>query len=365
MRVYRQGRGVVLATVLWLGVAPAAAQQPSRTDGTDPGAAALARAPSQPPTADSAPPPAPVEPQHPQVPLHERIAVEPGATCLDRRRLIRRVARWLERDRIDARIHVRVRGDEERAFGVTFTVERSADHERAAVRTIHDAPHDCDQLHSALALSIALAIDATLLEMATAAKAEPLPDDEELLGPAEPEQPRYLRLAAALLGQAGSGVLTGVSLGFGARFELGPAPWLDLRLGAFYTGVSGQEIGSLDGQFSADVLAGRLDVCGVVQPADELRMLVCGGVGAGRFHTRGEGFSPSTEQSELWVATIFGLEAQIRAADWLHVAVGVDLLLPTARRRIQAVSPGGEVADDVTVTSAGIVVGVGPVFRFF
>jgi hypothetical protein len=364
MRVYRQGRGVLLATALWLGVAPVAAQQGDLPAGTP----AAAADPSETPparAAEATPPAPPAVPAHPRVPLHERISVEAGATCLDRRRLIRRVARWLERDRIDARIDVRVRGDEEQAYGVTFTVHRSTDDTRAAVRTIHDAPHDCDQFHSALALSIALAIDATLLEMATAEQAEPLPDDEELLGPPEPEEPAYLRLAGALLGQAGSGVLTGVSLGFGGRFELGPAPWLDLRLGAFYTVVDDQEIGSLDGQFSADVLAGRVDLCGVVQPADELRLLVCGGAGVGRFHTIGEGFSPSTEQSELWVAAVFGLEAQIRAADWLHVAVGVDLLLPTARRRIQAVSPGGEVADDVTVTSTGIVVGVGPVFRFF
>lgn len=289
------------------------------------------------------------------------IDVVPGATCLAADKLVRRVERWLEQTKVDARIRVHVRGDADDARRVTFVIDRGDG--QPAERRIDDAPTDCDQLHSALALSIALAIDASLLGGGPAPE---LPeDDEELLADPEPAQPAYLRTAIALFGQSSSGLLTDVGLGVGARAEIGFVPWLDLRLGALYASVSDQRVGSGAGRFDVDIWSSRGDVCAAFELIDELRLLLCGSILAGRFRTVGHGFAPSEQQASLWMAGGAGLEFQVSLVDRLALAAAADLIVPFADRTIVAVDPTGTTTPSRDLTAAGALIGVGLIFRVF
>jgi hypothetical protein len=300
-------------------------------------------------------------------PLEQALFVQPGATCLEPAKLVRRVARWLRRDTVDARIRVDVRGDPQAKERVSFVIDRAGER---AERTIGDAPLDCDQLHAALALSIALAIDATVAGGDQARASAELPSDEQLLAqpePAEPPGPPYFRLGLGLFGHATSGLLTDPSWAASARLELGFMPWLDLRVGAVGSQLDHQSLrGTPDeSTFYVGLLAARLDACAVVAAAERLRAMACLGAMLGRLSTEGHGFSPDQARGTLWSAALGGIEAQAQLWPWLALAASVDLVVPLAKHRIQAVDALGQAAGERLLTPVGVLIGAGPVLRFF
>lgn len=348
-------------------VAPAEPPAPPPASNSAP-AAAPAAAPgtvATPPDATAPPAPVPDAPAVRSRLVAEAIEVDPGATCLEHDKLVRRVARWLERDHVDARISVHVLGGnsdaDEVAFAITFEK-----HPRAE-RKIHDAPEDCDQLHSALALSIALAIDATLMDAQRAQETEPdVPSDEELLA-AGPPAPAYFRLAFGAFAHATSGLLTDLAPAASARIELGFVRWLDLRAGALVSRVGDQRLPGAEGRFDVDLIAGRLDACALYS-VTQLRLLACAGGMAGSFRTRGEAFSGgSLTQPRLWLALVGGVELQAEITSWFALAVAIDLAVPLQRREINVRGPDGRpmAPSERQLTAVGVLVGAGPVFRFF
>jgi len=303
---------------------------------------------------------APAAPAEQLRPVAEAVTLEPGATCLEAERLTRRIARWLERDQIEQSIRVHVRGDERDSQAVRFSIEAAGG--RRAERNLLDAPEDCAQMHAAVALSVAMAIDATLTD--AAAEAVELPEDEELVEPTEPPEPPYHRGAIALLGQLGSGVLPGLSPGAAIRWESGFMPWLDLRVGAFGTHLDEASVGAAPGSFASDVIAGRADVCAVAA-LQRLRLLGCAGAAAGRFRTVGRGYSESETDNSQWWAVIAGLEAQIDLGQLVSLAVSVDLVVPTASWHVQVLGPDGRQVEAIELDPLGAMIGVGPIFRVF
>jgi hypothetical protein len=296
----------------------------------------------------------------PSWPLDEALSLEEGATCLDRERLVRRVARWLQRDQVDATLKVEVHGDARDARKIAFVIDRGAGDR--ALRTIDDGPADCDQLHAALALSIALAIDANL--GLGGASAPDLPDDEALV--ARKPEPSYLKLGAALMLHATSGLLTDISAGASARIEAGFMPWLDLRLGVLGSTVDGQTIRDVtEGTFSARLLAGRADGC-VAHALGKLRLMACAGAMAGVFTAEGHGFEGgSGTDNRAWAALVGGFELQAELARWLSLAAAVDLVVPFGSRKIQVLDALERPSSPRTLTSVAVLVGAGPVLRFF
>ena len=89
--------------------------------------------------------------------LDGQLTLDSGATCLERKRLISRIIRWRETEDVDATLRVQVWVIPKVATRVFFSVAR--DGVNPAERTLANAPSDCDELHSAVALSIAIAID--------------------------------------------------------------------------------------------------------------------------------------------------------------------------------------------------------------
>lgn len=315
------------------------------------------------PAADGAAPATAAPPEGPRHSLLTAIEVEPGATCLAADKLIRRVERWLNQTKVDARISVHVIGDDSEPNKVQFSIDRG-DGQPPAVRRIDDAPTDCDQLHSALALSIALAIDASILGGGE------VPDDDSLFeqpaGVAAKED-EYLRVALGVLGGLSTGLVTS-DLAFGAagRLELGFVPWLDLRLGALFASAGGQRIAEVPGSYEASLIGGRADICGAYEPASILRLLVCGSGVIGQFATVGHDYTENFDEDSLWIGAGGGLEAQIQALDQLAIALSVDLLIPFAHHSILVLDTAGRLPPkERELTSVGIAFGVGAVFRVF
>lgn len=333
------------------------AARPSGTAGAAP-AVGVQSAPL-PPDAPTPPPPVVI----PTKPLSEALVLEANASCLDHDKLVSRVGHWLQREQVDATVHITVRGDATNPQLVAFVIER-ADGEHSK-RTINDAPADCDQLHAALGLSIALAIDANPGEGEADA---PLPDDDALLA-GKPE-PAYFALGAAVFGHATSGLLTDVAPALSVRAHVAFVRWLELRLGAIGTLMGGQTVPSrvgtrLEGSFQVGIVAGRVDACAAHTLA-QLRLLACAGGLVGDFGTRGEGFSAGAfTVNRLWTAALGGFELQAELGPWLALGAAVDVVVPLGQQRIVVVGPNLEVVGERTLSPVAVLVGVGPIFRFF
>jgi hypothetical protein len=293
-------------------------------------------------------------------PLAEAIRVDAGASCLDPDTLLRRVARWLGKDRVADEIRVEVHGGEHTQSEPWFAIERG-EGERSE-RRLQNAPIDCDQLHSALALSIALAIDASVRGEATA---EPPGEAEE---PVEEATPPYFRCALGALVEAASNVVsfTGVAPAATVRVELGFARWLDLRVGASASRLGDQELAQGEGSFTAELVAGRIDVCPVLA-FPQLRVLACADGLVGAFRTVGYHFSGgSSTQTEPYYALGGSLELQAEVLSWLGFAASVEIVVPLQRRSIALFAADGQsVAYQETLDPIGLLIGAGPVFRFF
>jgi hypothetical protein len=312
--------------------------------------------PFAPPTVSTSP--AAALPSVPTRPLEQAVEFTPGATCLERELLLRRVARWLRRDDVDAGLTIKVQGSATRKNSASFAMVHVDG--RRAERRIDDAPADCDQFHSALALSIALAIDATL--------SAPAPAGEEPLAPPEPSGPPYFRLAFGVLGHATAGVLTDVSGALSARAEVGFVPWLDVRGSFVASALSDQRFPNAEGRFDIQLLAGAIDACLAHSVAPHLRLAVCAGAMAGALQTRGheDARLDARKDAKPWFGLDGSFEAQAELLPWLALVAGVDLVVPLATQRIiVAASDSNAAAGERELTSVGVLIGAGPVFRVF
>ncbi len=333
---------------------------------------------------------------HPERPLAEVVQVHPGATCLAADRLISRVARWRERESVDARIQVSVEGDAKVPTRVSFVVkEASGAH---AERSLEDAPTDCDQLHAAVALSIALAIDATLLEAdAKGAQAAPPPPPPIKESPPAPplrplpaEQPapkpevveravlpvRHARHAATngeplhldvgLFGGANTGLLSAAALGLGTRISLSPAPWLSLAVVGLGTGVGEQTIASAPGLFDAQLIVGGLDACFLGQAIDGLELQGCVGARGGQMRTIGHSFPVASRVAPAaWWAFNGSGQARLWLTRWVAIGLSLELLVPTAEQVILVRGLNGARDRSLVLPRVGLSAGLGPVFRLF
>jgi hypothetical protein len=292
--------------------------------------------------------------------VEDIVEVDPGATCLERDRLAQRVARWLDRAAIDIALRVQVRGDPSvgtRVFFSVLTVPGSS-----AERRLDNVPSDCDQQHSAVALSIALAIEATLqqeLAAAAGAVAVTLPKSR-----ARPPQPMHLEIS--LLAGANIGVLTDTAVTVSPRLTLTALPWLQLALATLGTHLTDQRVETLTGRFDATVLAVGLDGCVGGEATQALGFYLCIGGRGGQFRSSGRDFgSASVRFSSLWWA----LAGSAQATFWLSSAVAlgasVESLYAPTPRSITVRGTGSLPTRRRPVPSVALSVTVGPVFRLF
>jgi hypothetical protein len=313
------------------------------------------------PHATSAAPDAPKS-----IALDEIVSVDPGATCLDRARLIDRVARWLQRTEVDVPLGVQVRGDADLATRVFFLVKTEPGD--SAERRLDNAPSDCDQLHSAVALSIALAIEATLQRPPGSKGLPDVPDKPPGWQRKPAAHPMHLELA--LMAGASVGVLTGASFAGTPRLGFSPLEWLELSIVGLATHLSGETIAQVGGgSFESTLLAGGLDACIGGETTQGVSFFMCAGGRFGSFRGAGSGFNAGNVTSfKPWWALAGSGQARFWISSAIAVGTSVEALYALAQRDI-VVRPARPEDDSPEVrrpvSSLGLSVTIGPVFRFF
>jgi hypothetical protein len=306
---------------------------------------------------------APDSPPTPKgIALDEIVSVDPGATCLDRARLIERVARWLQRTEIGVPLRVQVRGDAELPTRVFFSVKTEPG--ESAERRLDNAPSDCDQLHSAVALSIALAIEATLQHPSGSGELPEVPDSPPGWQRKPPDRPIHLELA--VLGGASVGVLTGASVAGSPRLGISPFSWLELSIAGLATHLSGETVAQVAGSFESTLLAGGLDACFGGETTQGVGFFMCFGGRLGSFRSQGANFNHGNLTS---FAPWWALAGSGQGRFWITGSVAVG----TSVEALYALAPHDIVVNNVdesaklskSVPRLGLSVTIGPVFRIF
>lgn len=326
-------------------------------------------APVEIPTPAKSPPPretpqaassaAPVPESHP---LQKIVSLQSGATCLDRDRLIERVARWLQRTAIEAPLRVVVRGDPDNPTRVFFSVVREPGD--SAERRLDNAPSDCDQLHSAVALSIALAIEATLQHPVPTGEIPP--DQAKTPSWQRPPPARRAHLEFALLGGASIGVLTAPAIAGSPRLSISPLSWLEFAIVGLATHVSGETVEQIAGSFSETVLSGGIDACFGGETVQAVGFFMCVGGRAGTFRTVGKGFNMRDHtQTEAWWAIAGSGQGRFWLSSAVAIGTSVEALYSLVPRDLSVLGIDGAPDYVRHVPRLGLSVTIGPVFRFF
>lgn len=295
-------------------------------------------------------------------PLADAISLDPGATCLEGLTLIEHVRQWLESDRIDRRIRVSVMGSTRSKHKAVFIVDKGDGY--PTERSFESVPESCIELHSALALSIAMAIKAVRFEA-------PL---------REPPGPSAGLRRVAVVGQwyVTTGVVNpafaAIALAGGSgRFELGWFEWLDTRLGIMTSAAYGQRLQpGEDWRYHVNLWAVRGDLCYGADLIENLRSRACVGSAFGLLKTQGmnepfENRFVGNAQDEDWAAFLLSTDLAYTGLEVFGLRVGpvieFDFPLPVWTRRYQVVDQDGSFVAESDPVGYGMGVSLGLVVR--
>jgi len=290
--------------------------------------------------ADASPDDAPDE----RVAVADALSLDAGATCLEHDRLVEQVVTWLERDELDPRLTVVVEGDSTETRTLRFTLQDRG--QPIAERTFAPGPSSCDDLHSVVALAIALAVDATVLESVGIAPTPPLaepepepePDPAPDPVPVEAIEPSPLpdleprRSPWALRAQLRGLLTVGVppTLGGGGQLglELGWRDLVDVQLGVLATSAGSQRVD--EATLTITLIAARADAC-VGPRLRRVRPRLCGGVLAGSALAQGRGFREDYQTTLPWVAVALGGDVRVGLGARTALSFGLDGLVSVVR----------------------------------
>lgn len=285
------------------------------------------------------------------VAVADALVVEPGATCLEHDRLSEQVVGWLGADALDPRLTVVVEGDDIEVRTLRFTLR---DRGRVlAEREFSPGPSRCDDLHAVVALAIALAVDATVLETTGVAEPEPQPEprpepepqpepqpepkletspDEPVPGsPAHVDlsspPPRW-ELRGQLRGLLAYGVPPEVGGGGMLGLELSHKSLVDLQLGVQATSSGSERIDG--GRLAVTLVGGRVDAC-VGPRIGEIRPRGCLGLLVGSALAEGQGFSTDYRVALPWAAGTFGGDVRVGLTPRVRLSFGLEGLVTVVR----------------------------------
>ncbi|GEM_PF-2048036 len=295
-------------------------------------------------------------------PLHEQLrlgAIAGG--CLDHSRLVRSVAGWLGYDHIDRRIVIDV--DMPRSDRVGFRVR--LDDVVRAERMLDPAPTECADVHAALGLAIALAIDASVLESLgvppPAPAVQPMDSSAVDRGPVvQPTTRQGIRVTLSVGAIAAFQVLPRPAFGADVMIDLGPVPWLDLRIGGFV--VSGPRFGLGSGEVSAVLGAATLEVC-PSRGWGRVRLRLCTGASAGGLRAVGRGYMADLVTVLPWMAMQGGGDVSIALSQLIALRVEARASVPVIRPQVVEMRTGQAVAYQ-QVPPVGAIVTFGVSMRF-
>jgi hypothetical protein len=232
--------------------------------------------------------------------LEDSIELAAVSPCFDRQSLAEEIERWLERETVDARLRVRVTRTPE---SLSFSIRLGQG--VPLVREFAQLPPDCAGERSALALSIALAIDALA------------PQTE----PPRPEDRWLLSLGAAFGTNGAGSPLFGVQAALATK--LAEPLWLQLSV----LGTQQKGLPLTDGtpaEYDDSRLAARLGGCGVAAIPSRLHAAACVGPELGATMISGHGFEGASTETRIWWAIGLSLELHVHFSSQWGVHVTAD-----------------------------------------
>jgi hypothetical protein len=323
-------------------------------------------------------------------PVLDAVHVGPS-TCLTAKRVAAQTSVWLQRGEVDRRISIEVT---EAPEGARFVVRRDGAVLGERTLTIKKVP--CEEIHAALGLGIAAAIDATLLPSlgipppappsppAAPAPPAPVPPVAEPPDPApaappaivlaappatappSPEVPPRRRETPAVTATVQSlflfEMLPKVTVGVSPALELAVVRGFDLRAAALVTGTSSARVGT--GTAEAGLVGGLLDACATGKVGDMLRFRGCAGVAAGEVIAAGHDYPLSLHGTSAWVAPRVRLDGRWSPTRIFGVALGVDWFFPVLKPELQSLNTVGLVVARWTAPAAGMGISLGPTLTF-
>jgi hypothetical protein len=297
--------------------------------------------------------------------LEGQLTLDSGATCLERKRLISRIVRWRETENVDATLRVQVWGDPKIATRVFFSVAR--DGVDPAERTLANAPSDCDELHSAVALSIALAIDSLFASRDPAPLTAALEDIQAKQEAKKLATPPYQRSwEVGLLVGATLSVVPSLAMAALPRVHFAVLPWFAVALEGIVTRAARVTFNTGPESYDATVLAAGLDACAGGETAERMSFYVCAGARIGGFSTQGYGFGSSELVTRPWWAIAASSQARAWIFSSFGIGIGVEALYsPAERVLLVTADEGAGRTRSQSVPRFGLAVSGGPVFRFF
>lgn len=305
--------------------------------------------------------------------VSEALSVPEGAACLTRDELAAHVASWLGRASIDGSLSIQVEfPHEDEQTGVTFVVVRSG--ESVARRAFPSLPEACDDRRSALALAVAIAIDATVLdrlardEVASAPElAHPIGSGESMPEPTPRAAPTPREVTAGHAEGPRAAARWGLAVGADVGVTVGVLPvpaalggafvevrwheaWL-VRVGAGATPVVGVPLGR--GSAESQLLLGRLDAC-LLTPLHAFEGEACLGASGGRISAEGRGYLAPSSTGLAWAAAAVRFAARVPRDGIVSVRVALDGVAAVLRPTLEVHRPSGDVLDQERMPGAGL-----------
>jgi len=288
-------------------------------------------------------------------PLAEAVAVARAGECFVAAALVEHMETWLRRSTVHARISVVVEDEDP---GASFVVLR--DGVPSAARRFDTLPAACSDRRAALALAIALAIDAAVLDdLVPASRPEPDAPIPDPPSPGPAAERTAIRVEVAVEGQVIFEVLPEVAAGwqigprviFDETFELGLSAWL--------TSVSGAEL--QPGRVDSQLAGARLDAC--LRRPGVLMLRGCVGVAGGVGRGMGHDVPGARETLVGFVGLLGRLGLGIELTEALALEISGDAWVALVRPRFDLVD-AGEAVRSVTLPLAGGTGAAGLAFRF-
>jgi hypothetical protein len=301
--------------------------------------------------------------------IDDALALERGASCLDRQTLLADIRSWRGKDRVEQRVAVRVSGSPDDPRAVSFVIW-VAD-ELVVERAFDLDPSDCANVHAVVSLAISIALDDSLpVELGIIdAPVEPVeqaqPGDTDVpdFTDAQPEPAPGRRTTLSLTAAAGAFVEVTPRLSGGGllSFDIRPLDHFDIRVGGLATYLPGHAIDL--GQVDITLAAGRLDLCWGTLPR-RVRARVCGGAAAGAVVASGRGFTVDFRRSLPYFAALVGADVAIHLIGPLGIELRLDAVVPLQQIELDVRSTTGQLLDRERFSPAGLVVAIGPRFEF-
>lgn len=288
-------------------------------------------------------------------PIEDAVSIARAGACLEAAPLAEHLRAWLRRDRVDARLAVVV---EETEHGAALVILR--DGAPSAARRFDALPTACADRRAAVALAIALAIDAAVLDELVPERAPPVAATPASPSPEAPTPSTpFARLELAAEAQLLLEVLPEVAAGWqiGARVVLDRT--VEVGLAAMVTSVAGADL--QPGRVDAQLVGARVDAC--LRREDDVTLRGCLGVAGGAGRGQGRDLPSARESLVPYFGLLGRLGVAIRLHDALALEIAADAWVALVRPRFDYLA-GGEITASATLPIAGGSGSLGLAVRF-